>query len=43
VSFDVPEPVTEVGTKVAFVRLGKPTMLKVTGDENPPFVVTVIV
>ena len=32
---EVPEPVTEVGLKVAVTRLGKPVTLRVTVPVNP--------
>ncbi len=38
-----PEPVTEEGLKLAWVRRGKPLTLKLTGEENPPEAVTVTV
>ena len=35
VSVDVPDPVTEVGLKVAVVRFGSPVTLRLTADANP--------
>ena len=38
-----PEPVTEVGLKVALAPLGRPLTLKLTAPVNPPTAVTVAV
>lgn len=43
VSVDVPEPVTEVGLKLAVTRVPNPVTLKLTVPANPfmPLIVTV--
>ena len=40
---DEPEPVTEVGLKLALAPAGKPLALKLTALANPPDPVTVAV
>ena len=40
---EVPDPVTEVGDKVALAPLGRPPKLKLTLSANPPERVTVTV
>jgi len=41
VTIDVPEPVTELGEKLAVVPVGTPFTLKLTLSPNPPLAVTV--
>ena len=40
---DEPEPVTDVGLKLALAPAGNPLALRLTTPENPPDPVTVVV
>jgi hypothetical protein len=40
---ELPDPVTEVGLKLALAPVGRPLMLKATTPVNPPDAATVVV
>jgi hypothetical protein len=42
-SVELPEPLTELGLKLAVAPVGKPLTLNATGPVNPPTAVTVAV